>query len=435
MKLKLNNLFWILSFLLLILVSILTYYIFQASSFKLFLIIEILIALIAIYLLVFYRIIIKPLQIIGGGMELLKEQDFSSRLRHVGQMEADKIVDVFNKMMEQLKNERLHLREQNHFLDLLIEASPMGVIILDLDGLIISINPAAKKIFNLKKNENSKEFILQNRDNPLTQELLKIEQNSSQIIRLSNAHIYKCMHYSFLNKGFHQSFYLIESLTEEVFKAEKKAYEKVIRMIAHEVNNTTAGITSTLDTLQNTSFNDMIENQHIHDFLQIAIDRCYGMNRFITNFANVIRIPPPNLRQENLNILVASGKRFMETLCNNRNIHIELDLCKNPLWVMIDSVLFEQILVNIIKNAAESIESDGTITIKTTNNPACLEIIDTGKGIDKETELKLFSPFFSTKPNGQGLGLIFIREILISHGVDFSLRTYEDKLTRFKIFF
>ena len=90
------------------------------------------------------------MHIIGNGMELLKEQDFSSRLGKVGQTEADRVVDVFNKMMEQLKNERLHLREQNHFLDLLVNASPMGVIILNLDEEILSMNPAACKLFGAK---------------------------------------------------------------------------------------------------------------------------------------------------------------------------------------------------------------------------------------------------------------------------------------------
>ena len=109
--------------------------------------VEALVLLTIIYLFVFYRRIIKPLHIIGNGMELLKEQDFSSRLGKVGQTEADRVVDVFNKMMEQLKNERLHLREQNHFLDLLVNASPMGVIILNLDEEILSMNPAACKLF------------------------------------------------------------------------------------------------------------------------------------------------------------------------------------------------------------------------------------------------------------------------------------------------
>lgn len=110
-----------------------------------------------------------------------------------------------------------------------------------------------------------------------------------------------------------------------------------------------------------------------------------------------------------------------------------------------DASLFEQVLVNIIKNAAESIEGAaeeetvkpgkrGEIIIKTIA-PANVEIIDNGPGISKEVEAKLFSPFFSTKPNGQGIGLIFIREVLARHGCTFSLRTYSDGLTRFRILF
>ena len=101
----------------------------------------------------------------------------------------------------------------------------------------------------------------------------------------------------------------------------------------------------------------------------------------------------------------------------------------------IDTVLFEQVLVNIIKNAAESIGECGDIYIRTTASPVMLEIADSGKGISREVEAKLFSPFFSTKPNGQGLGLIFIREVLTKHGCTFSLRTYPDGLTRFRISF
>ena len=100
----------------------------------------------------------------------------------------------------------------------------------------------------------------------------------------------------------------------------------------------------------------------------------------------------------------------------------------------LDAALFEQVLVNIIKNAAESIEADGEIIVRTIS-PATVEVIDNGQGISKETEAKLFSPFFSTKPNGQGIGLIFIREVLMRHGCTFSLRTYADGLTRFRIIF
>ena len=96
-----------------------------------------------LFLIYFYQKVVKPIRSIGNGMELLREQDFSSRLSPVGQKDADRIVQVFNRMMEQLKDERLRLREQNHFLDLLISASPMGVIILDFDDHISMLNQAA----------------------------------------------------------------------------------------------------------------------------------------------------------------------------------------------------------------------------------------------------------------------------------------------------
>ena len=103
-------------------------------------VLEGIIGFILIYLIVFYNKIVKPMNTIGSGMELLREQDFSSRLSRVGQYEADRIVNIFNRMMEQLKNERLRMREQNHFLDLLIQASPMGVVILTMDDEVSQLN-------------------------------------------------------------------------------------------------------------------------------------------------------------------------------------------------------------------------------------------------------------------------------------------------------
>ena len=431
---KIKGLFWILTGLLLTILGVITYYVFYNLSSALFFLVEGIILITILYLFLFYRRIIKPLDIIGNGMELLKEQDFSSRLSRVGQKEADRIVDIFNKMMEQLKNERLHLREQNHFLDLLINASPMGVIMLNLDGEIISLNLSARMMFGQPSSVDFAGKSFAEIDSPLAVELARIPLYESQTVRLNDANIYKCTHSSFVDRGFHHSFYLVEILTQEVFKAEKKAYEKVIRMIAHEVNNTTAGITSTLDTLEST-FSEMENTEDICDVLRVSIERCYSMSHFITNFADVVRIPEPQLRNHELNTVVTSCKRFMETICQNRNIRIIMELDEISPVVKLDSSLFEQVLVNIIKNAAESIGHDGQIYIRTSRNPVCLEITDTGKGIDKETEKKLFSPFFSTKPNGQGIGLIFIREVLQKQNCSFSLRTYTDGLTRFRILF
>lgn len=197
---------------------------------------------------------------------------------------------------------------------------------------------------------------------------------------------------------------------------------------------TVAGITSTLDIVDG-ALECMDDTEDLREVMKVCVDRCYSMSRFITNFANVVKIPEPQLQLVSLNDRVAACKMFMETVCRNRNITLHLTLCDENPHVRMDTSLFEQVLVNIIKNAAESIGEEGNIFIRTSVFPTMLEIADTGAGISKEVEAKLFSPFFSTKPNGQGIGLIFIREVLMKHGCTFSLRTYSDGLTRFRIRF
>ena len=384
------------------------------------------------YLPFFYRKIVKPLNSIGSGMELLREQDFSSRLSPVGQYEADRIVNVFNRMMEQLKNERLRLREQNNFLDLLIKASPMGVILTTLDEDLSELNPMAQKMLGVRQ-EDVLGKKMNEIDSPLAAELANVPKGETATVRLNDSNIYRCTHSSFIDRGFQHPFFLIESLTDEVMKAEKKAYEKVIRMIAHEVNNTTAGITSTLDTVEQAlSAEEGMDD--ICDVMRVCIERCFSMSRFITRFADVVKIPEPTLTLVDLNDLAFTCKRFMEGMCADRNIKLRLEIDETLKEVKMDASLFEQVLVNIIKNAAESIEKDGEIIVRTLS-PATIEVVDNGKGISEEVEAKLFSPFFSTKPNGQGIGLIFIREVLMRHGCTFSLRTYADGLTRFRILF
>ena len=384
------------------------------------------------YLPFFYRKIVKPLNSIGSGMELLREQDFSSRLSPVGQYEADRIVNVFNRMMEQLKNERLRLREQNNFLDLLIKASPMGVILTTLDEDLSELNPMAQKMLGARQ-EDVLGKKMNEIDSPLAAELANVPKGETATVRLNDSNIYRCTHSSFIDRGFQHPFFLIESLTDEVMKAEKKAYEKVIRMIAHEVNNTTAGITSTLDTVEQAlSTEEGMDD--ICDVMRVCTERCFSMSRFITRFADVVKIPEPTLTPVDLNDLAFTCKRFMEGMCTDRNIKLRLEIDETLKEVKMDASLFEQVLVNIIKNAAESIEKDGEIIVRTLS-PAIVEVVDNGKGISKEVEAKLFSPFFSTKPNGRGIGLIFIREVLMRHGCTFSLRTYADGLTRFRILF
>lgn len=388
-----------------------------------------------VFILYFYRKVIRPLDTIANGMDLLNEQDFSSRLKKVGQKEADRVVEVFNRMMVQLKEERLRLREQNHLLDLLIEVSPMGVVMLDFNHRITMANRAALRLLNTENEEELKGKLFEEISSPLAGQIALLPTEETRTVRLSDAKVYRCSHLSFIDRGFAHPFILIESLTSEVVKAEKKAYEKVIRMIAHEVNNTVAGVTSTLDTVKGILETDG-KSADLCEVMSVCIERNLRMSRFITNFADVVKIPEPNLTDINLNDAVNGCRVFMETLCREKQIQLKVELDPSDLQVSMDRGLFEQVLVNIIKNSAESMEgTTGTITIQTSAENPMLVIADTGKGIPQEVESKLFTPFFSTKPNGQGIGLLLIRDILDKHRCTFSLRSYPDGWTRFKISF
>ena len=430
---KLKSFFFILAFLLIAVWIILLFVATQENGWKFYLI-EGIVTFSLFYLIYFYRKVVKPLNSIAGGMDLLQAQDFSSRLSPVGQREADRIVSIFNRMMNQLKEERLRLREQNHFLDLLISVSPMGVIILTLDERISMANKAALEFLDEGTEEDIMNKTMDELSGSLAEELNQIPKDTTVTIRLSDSRIYRCSRLSFIDRGFAHPFYLIESLTSEVMKAEKKAYEKVIRMIAHEVNNSVAGITSTLDTIDD-ALQTIDDTEDIREVMKVCVERSYSMSRFITNFADVVKIPEPQKEEVHLNDRVTACKIFMENLCQNREIDLHLELCEENPVVSMDTSLFEQVLINIIKNATESIDTNGKIFIRTSASPLMLEIGDTGKGISKEVEAKLFTPFFSTKPNGQGIGLIFIREVLMKHGYTFSLRTYPDGITRFRICF
>jgi len=399
-----------------------------------FYLVEGVITLSLIYLAYFYRKVVKPLDTIANGMDLLREQDFSSRLKSVGQLEADRIVDIFNRMMQQLKEERLRLREQNHFLDLLISVSPMGVVILTFDGKVSMANKAALQFLEVDTEEDMLDKGMEDLKTPLAEEMSRLLKDTTETIRLSDSHIYRCSRLSFVDRGFAHPFFLIQSLTSEVMKAEKKAYEKVIRMIAHEVNNSVAGITSTLDTVDD-ALQTMDDTDDLREVMKVCVERGYRLSRFITRFADVVKIPEPQLEEVRLNDRISACERFLENICQDHQVDLRMDLCEENPWVEMDTSLFEQVLINMVKNSVESIEKNGVITLRTSASPVMLEVADTGRGISKEVETKLFTPFFSTKPNGQGIGLIFIREVLMKHGCSFSLRTYEDGITRFRICF
>jgi nitrogen fixation/metabolism regulation signal transduction histidine kinase len=156
----------------------------------------------------------------------------------------------------------------------------------------------------------------------------------------------------------------------------------------------------------------------------------------MSKLADIVRIPEPSKELYDLNDLIKSVSFLMNTNCPDKSITWQHKLSEEPFIVNIDVRQMEQVLINIFKNAIEAIDQDGTITTQTIDNERrLLKIIDNGIGIDRKTKENLFTPFYSTKRDGQGIGLTFIREILINHGFDFDLDTTKPGHTEFWIVF
>ena len=118
-------------------------------------------------------------------------------------------------------------------------------------------------------------------------------------------------------------------------------------------------------------------------------------------------------------------------------IKIKFETIGESFLIKGDSGLLGQALINIVKNAAQSIRSEGYIEIRVSEGKNNIELIVSNNGcrIDDKTASQLFTPFFTTKPEGKGIGLTLVREVLTRHSAEFSLATESDGITRFKIFF
>ena len=382
-----------------------------------------------------YRSLVSPIELISTGVDAMADRDFSVKFQKVGQAELDHLIEIYNKMIDQLRMERTQKIQKHFFLEKLIHTSPTGIIILDLDQKISACNPKAVSIFQQQEATLlGKSF--QEIDHPLSEAIALLRSDSTQTIQIDGIETFKCHKAHFIDRGFQNYFILIEELTAEKLQIEKQAYGKVIRMMAHEVNNSIGPINSILESLDyyTNSLSEGDQPEFVHA-LQIARDRNQKLNQFMRNFADVVRLPPPEIAAVNICKATEHLVDLMRHQVQGKTIHFNLEHPPNSVVIQADEKQLEQVLINVIKNAIEAIEQDGQIRLIIQNKPASICILDNGTGIPAEKSKQIFSPFFSTKPQGQGVGLTLCREILLNHGFKFSLKTEEDGWTKFEILF
>jgi two-component system, NtrC family, nitrogen regulation sensor histidine kinase NtrY len=377
-----------------------------------------------------YNDLLQPLELLLRGKEAIRDRDFNVKFVLTGKYEMDELISVYNQMIDELRSERIKQERQQFFLAKLINTSPTGILILDFDEKVQQLNPKALELLDIKEQEILGKS-LDSFTHPVIQQIKQLDSGHTKIFIFKGTLTYKLQKSHFIDRGFPRHFVMIEELTEEILAAEKNAYGKVIRMMAHEVNNTIGPVNSIIQTaLQSSQHNEELRNA-----LEAAMERNDNLNLFMRNFADLVRIPLPNRKPLNLLELVQKVTDLMYVKAREKNVGFVFEHEVNSLSITGDLQQMEQVLINIIKNAIEAIDDGGTITIVTQDSPKQIIIRDTGNGMSPEFEEQLFTPFFSTKKDGQGLGLTLIKEILTNHGYHFTLKTLKPGQTEFSIQF
>ena len=381
-----------------------------------------------------FRGLFRPLDLLVAGADALNEKDFTTRLRSSGQPEMDTLITVYNRMIDSLREERLTLQEQHYFLQKVMAASPSGILTLDFDGNISMVNPSAEQLVQL----DAKELVgrpLSVITSPLGDSLAELQKGSSVVLPLRGIRRVKCTRSEFLDSGFPRTFYLLEELTEELRQSEKAAYEKLIRMMSHEVNNSIGAANSLLHS--SLHYKDQLKAADRDDFVTaigVAISRTEHLNAFMKSFADIVRLPHPVRQPTDVKELLDRICSLMKAECEKRNIVLERRLDSNNGSVTaIDAHQMEQVFVNILQNAIDAVGGDGRIVVRLSGGErgTVVMIEDSGPGISPDVRQMIFTPFFSTKENGQGIGLTLVQEILSQHGFEYSLESRPGEMTKF----
>jgi nitrogen fixation/metabolism regulation signal transduction histidine kinase len=380
-----------------------------------------------------YRGFVRPFELIAAGTAAIQAKDFSMKFVPVGQHEMDQLITVYNQMIDELRQERISQHEKSFLLERLIQASPAGVLLLDFEGRLESVNTAAEQFLG-----QPAALLLGKLPAELPgawgPALAALTENQPQALRLSGLQTFRAHAAHFLDRGFTRRFIVLEELTQELIQREKQAYGKLIRMMSHEINNSIGAINSILHSFYH--YAPQLGPADRLDYTQaldVSIARNTQLANFMANFAHLVRLPPPTIQPTDLHGLLRGICRLLQPQSDERRIQWHLEFPTTPLVLDFDGQQLEQALLNIAKNALEAIGQDGNVWVRTAAEPPSLVVENDGPGLSPETSQRLFTPFFSTKRDGQGIGLTLVRDILLAHGFAFQLQTEASGRTAFRI--
>jgi signal transduction histidine kinase len=200
--------------------------------------------------------------------------------------------------------------------------------------------------------------------------------------------------------------------------------------LAHEIRSPLAAIKMNLELLkEDLDGIDEEKRETLGRRLTLVTREVNGLENLLTEFLSFAKPPRLEVLPTDLNQLLLDMAQFIEPACAQRHIQIKTDFHKELYPIMLDQRQFGRgVILNLLTNAMEQIQEQGTITLHTRETPDCVELAveDNGGGVAPENEAHIFEVFFSTKEHGSGLGLAIARRIVQEHGGELVLQNHRE---------
>jgi len=363
-----------------------------------------------------HRRVVYPLYTLAGLLEALREGDYSMRGVQGGVL-GDAIYDI-NALADRLQKERLQFEDASRLLGKTLAALDSAVLVFDHDARLRLLNPAAQRLL-----AGDRSSLIGRQTGELALDVL-LAAPSAQVVRYTfpgRSGRFDIRHAPLRNEGRSGQLLVINDVGRVLREEERQAWQRLLRVLGHEVNNSLASIHSLAGTLATVIAREPLADDWREDArggLQVIGNRAESLARFLAGYSRLAALPPPQKRELDLAVLVPAVARLEQRVA----VQVEAG---TTLPVQADPDQLEQAVINLLRNAVEaSLPGGGQVLMRwrSEGERALIEILDDGPGLPGSDNL--FVPFFTTKPGGSGIGLALVRQIAEAHegGVSLSAR-------------